>query len=107
MPLYDYRCAACGGVTEIRHAAGETFAGACPACGSTALQRVFNPAPIHFKGSGFYATDSKKNVEPAKAEPAKSDSGASEAKPDPGKVKAGEAKPKDEKPTPPSGKSAA
>ncbi len=68
MPLYDYLCKKCGAVTEVRHGAGEKFAGACAVCGSTGLQRVFNPAPIHFKGSGFYATDSRKTSAPAKAE---------------------------------------
>lgn len=79
MPLYDYRCNACGATAEVRHGAGETFAGACPSCGAKDLQRVFNPAPIHFKGSGFYATDSKKKSEPAKSEAAKTEPTKSDA----------------------------
>jgi putative FmdB family regulatory protein len=58
MPLYDYRCVACGAVTEVRHGFGESHEGPCPSCGG-ALRRVFNPPPIHFKGSGFYVTDSR------------------------------------------------
>jgi putative FmdB family regulatory protein len=58
MPLYDYRCAKCGAVTEIRHGFNETHAEPCAACGGE-LTRVFNPAPIVFKGSGFYVTDSR------------------------------------------------
>jgi len=58
MPLYDYRCEACGKVTEIRHGFNDTNAEPCPACGGT-LTRVFNPAPIIFNGSGFYVTDSR------------------------------------------------
>lgn len=58
MPLYDYRCAACGAVTEIRHGFNDTHTEPCAACGG-ALSRVFNPAPIVFKGSGFYVTDSR------------------------------------------------
>jgi putative FmdB family regulatory protein len=58
MPLYDYRCAACGKVTEIRHGFNDTNTEACPHCGG-ALARVFNPAPIIFNGSGFYKTDSR------------------------------------------------
>jgi putative FmdB family regulatory protein len=58
MPLYDYKCTACGKITEIRHGFGESHADPCPACGAT-LVRVFNPAPIVFKGSGFYVTDSR------------------------------------------------
>jgi putative FmdB family regulatory protein len=58
MPLYDYRCANCGAVTEIRHGFNDTHAEPCGACGGV-LSRVFNPAPIVFKGSGFYVTDSR------------------------------------------------
>jgi len=64
MPLYDYRCSACGKVTEIRHGFNETNAQTCPHCGG-ALTRVFNPAPIIFSGSGFYVTDSRGSSESA------------------------------------------
>jgi putative FmdB family regulatory protein len=59
LPLYDYQCRACAQVTEIRHGFREPHEGACPACGGE-LARVFNPAGILFKGSGFYITDSRK-----------------------------------------------
>lgn len=65
MPLYDYRCAACGKIVEVRHGFDETHAGRCPSCGGE-LKRVFNPAPIVFKGSGFYVTDSRKKSSEAK-----------------------------------------
>ncbi|MEO9170153.1 MAG: FmdB family zinc ribbon protein [Candidatus Baltobacteraceae bacterium] len=58
MPLYDYRCIQCGKVTEVRHGFDDTHAVPCSECGG-ALKRVFNPAPIVFKGSGFYVTDSR------------------------------------------------
>jgi putative FmdB family regulatory protein len=58
MPLYDYRCASCGKVTEVRHGFNDTHDKPCDACGGE-LGRVFNPAPIVFKGSGFYVTDSR------------------------------------------------
>jgi putative FmdB family regulatory protein len=59
LPLYDYQCRSCQQVTEIRHGFRETPQEACPACGGE-LARVFNPAGIVFKGSGFYITDSRK-----------------------------------------------
>ena len=59
MPLYDYRCRDCSTVTEVRHGSRDTFEGTCPACGG-GLARVFNPAGIVFKGSGFYVNDSRK-----------------------------------------------
>lgn len=59
MPLYDYQCSKCNHVVEIRHGFNDSYGEPCPACGGE-LQRVFNPAPIVFKGSGFYVTDSRK-----------------------------------------------
>lgn len=59
MPLYDYRCRACSKVTEVRHGFREVHEGACPECGGE-MARVFNPAGIVFKGSGFYVNDSRK-----------------------------------------------
>ncbi len=58
MPLYDYKCASCGHIHEVRHGFNESYEGKCPVCGGE-LRRVFNPAPIVFKGSGFYVTDSR------------------------------------------------
>jgi putative FmdB family regulatory protein len=58
MPLYDYKCAQCGAVREVRHGFQETYEDPCRSCG-TAMTRVFNAAPIVFKGAGFYATDSR------------------------------------------------
>jgi putative FmdB family regulatory protein len=58
MPLYDYKCTSCGTVREVRHGFNETHDEPCTACGA-AVTRVFNAAPIVFKGSGFYVTDSR------------------------------------------------
>ena len=81
MPLYDYKCSKCQKVTEVRHGFGENFTDPCPQCGG-ALSRVFNPAPIVFKGSGFYVTDSRgKSQTPAKDAPAKETPAKEEAKP--------------------------
>jgi putative FmdB family regulatory protein len=86
MPLYDYKCAECGRTVEIRHGFNETPAEACAACGGR-LVRVFNPAPIVFKGSGFYVTDSRKKAssssKPAESKP--ETPAASEAKTEPAK----------------------
>ena len=65
MPLYDYACTQCGHTLEVRHGFDETYAQPCPKCGS-AMRRVFNAAPILFKGSGFYVTDSRKPAKTSK-----------------------------------------
>jgi putative FmdB family regulatory protein len=85
MPLYDYKCTQCGKISEVRHGFDEAHADPCPACGGN-LVRVFNPAPIVFKGSGFYVTDSRKAgaaaasaAEAPKADAAKTDAPKSDA----------------------------
>ncbi|MDQ2680280.1 MAG: hypothetical protein M3Y21_04550 [Candidatus Eremiobacteraeota bacterium] len=77
MPLYDYQCSQCSKITEVRHGFDEPHTGVCPACGGP-LTRLFNPAGIVFKGSGFYITDSRKSE--SKSEPKASDSKPSESK---------------------------
>ena len=78
MPLYDYECRSCRHITEVRHGFGETYDAGCPTCGGV-LKRVFNPAGIVFKGSGFYVTDSRKG---ASGEAKGDGGGASEKKTD-------------------------
>jgi putative FmdB family regulatory protein len=78
VPLYDYRCKECHQTTEVRHNVGEPFTGTCPACGG-AMARVFNPAGIVFKGSGFYVNDSRAAAESAASKSASKGSKASDA----------------------------
>lgn len=40
MPLYDFRCSACGAEAELLVRAAATPA--CPACGSTAMERLLS-----------------------------------------------------------------
>jgi putative FmdB family regulatory protein len=60
MPLYDYQCQKCKEITEVRHGFDDAHTDPCPKCGGP-LMRLFNPAGIVFKGSGFYVTDSRKS----------------------------------------------
>jgi putative FmdB family regulatory protein len=80
LPLYDYRCRACSKVTEVRHGFREGHQGACPECGGE-LARVFSPAGIVFKGSGFYLTDSRSASEKKKATASDSGTASESAKP--------------------------
>ena len=57
MPVYTYRCDACGLVFDQRLGFNEPQPTRCPECGAEALHRVYKPVGIIFKGSGFYATD--------------------------------------------------
>jgi putative FmdB family regulatory protein len=58
MPRYDYRCKKCGREFEATHGIHDKVR-KCDECGGE-VRRVFHPVGIVFKGSGFYATDSKK-----------------------------------------------
>ena len=79
MPLYEYQCRACQKTAEVRHGFKETFEGKCEVCGGE-MARVFTPAGIVFKGSGFYLTDSRSAAE-AKSAAKKSTSSEAPATP--------------------------
>lgn len=69
MPIYEYRCDNGHTFDVIQKFADEPL-DACEECGAPA-RRVLHPVAIHFKGSGFYATDygrGKKAGGEAKAE---------------------------------------
>jgi putative FmdB family regulatory protein len=78
VPIYEYQCEACGAVRDIKHGFKETTAEVCATCGGK-LKRLFKPAGIVFKGSGFYVTDSRKSDQKSEA---KSET-KSESKPEP------------------------
>ena len=69
MPVYEYKCSECDECFEIKQSYHDKPVTVCHRCGSEA-RRVFKPAPIIFKGSGFYvtdyATDKEKNAETRK-----------------------------------------
>ena len=58
MPTYEYGCTSCGQHIEVFQRFSEDPLTVCGNCGG-ALRKVFHPAGIVFKGSGFYATDSR------------------------------------------------
>jgi putative FmdB family regulatory protein len=76
MPTYEYECTSCGQHIEVFQRIVEDPLTTCGVCGGT-LRKVFHPVGIVFKGSGFYATDSRSSA--AKKE---GDGGSSSASPD-------------------------
>jgi putative FmdB family regulatory protein len=61
MPTYEYECTACGQHVEVFQRFSEDALTECGVCGGP-LRKVFHPAGIVFKGSGFYATDSRSSA---------------------------------------------
>ena len=56
MPIYEYRCAE-GHTFEVFQRMADPPVSECHVCGERSVEKVLYPVAIHFKGSGFYATD--------------------------------------------------
>lgn len=59
MPIYEYECSLCSFRFEKRQKFDAEPVARCPKCQGKA-SRIFHPAPIIFKGGGFYVTDNRK-----------------------------------------------
>ena len=89
MPTYVYQCETFGQFEQWQSFKDEPLT-ACPTCGSP-VRRVITPAPIVFKGSGWYSTDSRSSQSKAitggsggngkKEEKTESSSASTESKP--------------------------
>jgi putative FmdB family regulatory protein len=56
MPLYEYRCTACGDVFEVIQKFSDEPLTQHAKCGGK-LQRVISAPALQFKGTGWYVTD--------------------------------------------------
>lgn len=83
MPIYAYRCSACGHAKDVLQKLSDAPLSTCPACGAEAFSKQVTAAGFQLKGSGWYATDFKGGgaavgaaaaAPAAAAEPAKSES---------------------------------
>jgi putative FmdB family regulatory protein len=59
MPIYAYRCSACGHAKDVLQKLSDAPLTACPACGAEAFSKQITAAGFQLKGSGWYATDFK------------------------------------------------
>jgi len=60
VPTYGYHCPRCQTEFEVSQRMTDDSGADCPHCG-TPGRRLFFPAGIVFKGSGFYKTDSRRS----------------------------------------------
>jgi len=83
MPIYEYRCNACGHQEEHLQKVSEAPLTVCPACGKPEYRKQLSAAGFQLKGTGWYATDFKGGGKKAadKKSDAKTD-GKSETKSD-------------------------
>ena len=87
MPIYAYRCSACGHAKDVLQKLSDAPLTTCPSCGAESFSKQVTAAGFQLKGSGWYVTDFRGGsggaaatgaaaaAAPASAEPAKSDSG--------------------------------
>src|SRR5690349_23681729 len=90
MPIYAYRCSACGHAKDVLQKISDPVLTTCPACGAEAFKKQVTAAGFQLKGSGWYVTDfrggntgggaaSGSDAKPATSEPAASDAGKPDA----------------------------
>ena len=68
MPIYAYRCDACGHAKDVLQKLSDAPLTTCPACGAAAFSKQLTAAGFQLKGSGWYATDFKGGATAAKPE---------------------------------------
>jgi putative FmdB family regulatory protein len=59
MPIYAYRCSACGHAKDVLQKMSDPLLHTCPACGAESFTKQLTAAGFQLKGSGWYATDFK------------------------------------------------
>ena len=66
MPIYEYRCQACGHELEALQKIADAPLTDCPVCNEASLKKKVSAAAFRLKGGGWYETDfksgSKKNL---------------------------------------------
>jgi len=63
MPIYEYRCSACGHHLEALQKMTDAPMRKCPECGKSQLKRLVSAPQFRLKGSGWYETDFKNKSE--------------------------------------------
>jgi putative FmdB family regulatory protein len=61
MPIYEYRCSACGFQNDYLQKLSEPPLTDCPECGKSTFSKQVTAAGFQLKGTGWYATDFKNN----------------------------------------------
>jgi putative FmdB family regulatory protein len=79
MPIYEYRCSACGHQEDFLQKVSDPVLSQCPACGKSTFEKQLSAAGFQLKGSGWYATDFK-NKKPAEKKTETKTEGKSETK---------------------------
>jgi putative FmdB family regulatory protein len=82
MPLYEYKCEACGHRFEVIQKYSDAPIAVCPSCGQGPVEKLLSSPAIQFKGTGWYITDYARKGQSGTSTPAaKTDGADSGAKP--------------------------
>lgn len=57
MPIYAYRCEACGFDKDVLQKISDPQLTVCPSCNAPSFKKQITAAGFQLKGSGWYATD--------------------------------------------------
>jgi putative FmdB family regulatory protein len=57
MPIYAYRCHACGHAKDVLQKLRDAPLSTCPVCHAETFEKQLTAAGFQLKGSGWYATD--------------------------------------------------
>src|SRR5437762_6496086 len=83
MPIYEYRCNACGHTDEHLQKVSERPLKVCPVCGKPEYRKQLSAAGFQLKGTGWYATDFKSTAKkPADKKPDAAKETKTDAKPE-------------------------
>lgn len=69
MPIYEYRCAACGHQEDHLQKLADAPLTKCPSCGKKKYRKQLTAAGFQLKGSGWYASDFKGGKKPETDKP--------------------------------------
>ena len=64
MPIYEYRCDACGFQKDYLMKMSDAPLTTCPECKNETFSKMRSAAGFQLKGSGWYATDFKGGPKP-------------------------------------------
>ena len=59
MPIYAYKCDACGHAKDVLQKMSDAALTECPACGAPQFSKQLTAPGFQLKGTGWYATDFK------------------------------------------------
>ncbi len=81
MPIYAYKCEACGLAKDVLQKLSDAPLTVCPGCAAPKFAKQVTAAGFQLKGSGWYATDFKGAPAAAPASAEKTDTSSTAAAP--------------------------